>query len=210
MHLTQQRILDLLANNEKFGTLSLRKIAEQIGAEGKPQTAKYHLQKLEEAGFIQSAEGVYKLVKKGYNSASKGPIFSVPIVGSANCGPATIFADQNIQGYLKVSSSLLPRTKNKLFGIIADGMSMNACSVNNKSIESGDYVLVDSEYNSYKDGDIVVAIIDGMATIKEYTNDSKNKRIILRSLSTEKYLPIYLHQGDDFILNGKVVDIIKS
>lgn len=212
MHIIQKQLLDLIATHEDFGSYSLRKIAEMVGAGGKPQTAKYHLQQLEKDGLIQMnlEAGVIRLVKRGYAKASASPIYSLPVVGSANCGPATIFAEQNIDQYLKISSSLLPRNKSNLYALIADGDSMNKAEIDGKTIESGDFVLVDSEYKSYKKGDVVVAAIDGLATIKRYREDKPNKRIILEADSTEKYLPIFIHGGDDFQISGKVVGIIKS
>lgn len=212
MHIIQKQLLDLIATHEDFGSYSLRKIAEMVGAEGKPQTAKYHLQKLAEGGLIQMnlEAGVIKLVKRGYAKASTSPIYSLPVVGSANCGPATIFAEQNIDQYLKISSSLLPRNKSNLYALIADGDSMNKAEIDGKTIKSGDFVLVDSEYKTYKNTDIVVAVIDGLATIKRYREDKVNRMIILEADSTEKYLPIFIHEGDDFQISGKVVGIIKS
>ncbi len=212
MHRIQQQILDLIATHDDFGSYSLRKIAEMIGAKDKPQTAKYHLQKLEEDGLIQMNldEKVIKLVKRGYSKASTSPIYSLPIAGSANCGPATIFAEPNVEQYLKVSTSILPRNKKDLYALIADGDSMNRAEVKDgKVIESGDFVLVDSGYKNYQNGDIVVAVIDGLATIKRYKFDSTNKIIVLEADSTHKYLPIFIHEGDDFNLSGKVVGIIK-
>lgn len=213
MHFTQQQLLDLLANGTDLGSMSLRKIAELIGAAGKPQTAKYHLQQLESDGLIQMnlEEGIIKLVKRGFNKASSSPLYSLPVVGSANCGPATIFVDQNIEQYLKVSTSLLPRNKKNLYALIADGASMNKAEVEpGKTIESGDFLLVDHEYKNYKNGDIVVAVIDSMATVKRFRNDKAHNRIVLEADSTQRYLPIYIHEGDDFQLSGKVVGIIKN
>jgi repressor LexA len=213
MHRIQKQLLDLIATHEDFGSYSLRKIAGMVGAEGKPQTAKYHLQQLEKAGLIQMnlEEGVIRLVKKGYSKASPSPIYSLPVVGAANCGPAAIFAEQNVDSYLKISSSLLPRNKKGLYALIADGDSMNKAEAEpGKTIESGDFVLVDSEQKSYRNGDIVVAVIDGLATIKRYRYDKENQQIVLEADSMEKYLPIFLHEGDDFLLNGKVVGIIKN
>lgn len=213
MHIIQKQLLDLIATHEDFGSYSLRKMAEMVGAKGKPQTAKYHLQQLEKDGLIQLnlEAGIIKLVKRGYAKASTSPIYSLPIVGSANCGPATIFAEQNVDQYLKISSSMLPRNKSNLYALIADGDSMNKAEIEKgKTIESGDFVLVDSEYKNYKTGDIVVAVIDNMATIKRFREDKPNNRIILEADSTEKYLPIFIHEGDNFLLSGKVVGIIKS
>lgn len=213
MHIIQKQLLDLIATHSDFGSYSLRKIATMIGAEGKPQTAKYHLLQLEKDGLIQMnlEAGVIKLVKRGYAKASSSPIYSLPVVGSANCGPATIFAEENIDQYLKVSSSLLPRNKKGLYALIADGNSMNLAVVETgKTIESGDFVLIDSDYLNYKTGDFVVAVIDGLATIKRLRIDKAHDRLVLEAVSTDKYLPIYIHEEDDFQLSGKVVGIIKS
>lgn len=213
MHNKQKQLLALIDTDPNVGSYSLRTIADKIGVPNKPQIVKYHLQKLEEAGLIAMnlEQGVIKPVKKGFVKSTINTVFSLPVVGSANCGPATIFAEQNIQQYLKVSSSMLPYNKKELYALIADGSSMNKAEVEaGKTIESGDFVLVDSGYKSYKNGDIVVAVIDGLATIKRYRLDKENDRIVLEADSTEKYLPIFIHAEDDFQLSGKVVGIIKS
>lgn len=211
MNIIQKQLLNLIVNTPDIGSLSLRKISELIGAKGKPQIAKYHLQQLEKAGLIQMNldEGILRVVKQGYNHVSKSPLFAIPVVGAANCGPATVYADQKIEKYLKISSSLLPRNKNRLFAILADGDSMNQADVNGKTIESGDYVLVDGEVKNYANGEIVVAVIDGLATIKEFYRDRSNNRIILKAKSDHEYMPIYISEDDQFIINGKVVDVIK-
>ena len=211
MNIIQTQLLNLIASNPEMGSFSLRKIAELLGAKGKPQIAKYHLQQLEKRGLIQMNldEGVLKLVQKGYNHATKSPLFAIPIVGAANCGPAVTYADQKVDSYLKISSSLLPRNKNRLFAIKADGDSMNRAKINGKSIETGDYVLVDRE-TKYGNGDVVLAIVDGLATIKEFYLDRTHNRIILKANSDHEYMPIYIGEDDQFIINGKVVDVIKN
>ena len=90
---------------------------------------------------------------------------------------------------------------------------MNIAKIGSKKqpIENGDFVLVDSGVKTYKNGDVVVAVIDGMATIKQYENDTTNNRIVLRAQSNkEDYLPIFIHEGDDFEISGKVVGVIKG
>lgn len=211
MNIIQTQLLNLIASTPEMGSFSLRKIAELLGAKGKPQIAKYHLQQLEKRGLIQMNldEGVLKLVQKGYNHATKSPLFAIPVVGAANCGPAVTYADQKVDSYLKISSSLLPRNKNRLFAIKADGDSMNQAKINGKSIETGDYVLVDREAK-YGNGDVVLAIVDGLATIKEFYLDKTHNRIILKANSDHEYMPIYIGEDDQFIINGKVVDVIKN
>ena len=211
MHDTQARLLTM-ARSQNLGKLSLRQIAGLIDADGRPQVVKYHLRKLEEAGLIQLnlEKGVIKPVVKGIQNKVRGLFYSLPIVGAANCGPATVFADERVEGYLKVSTRMLPRRKDDLYVLVADGPSMNRAVVHgDDTIEDGDYVVVDSAARSPKNGDIVVAVIDGMATIKRYREEPKRSRIVLKAESTENYCPIYIHESDDFSISGKVVDVIK-
>jgi len=82
-----------------------------------------------------------------------------PIVGTANCGPATIFAEENFQGFLRVSSKLIGRSKpTGLYAIKADGSSMNRAEVNGKRIEDGDLVIIDKESQNPSTGDVILAI----------------------------------------------------
>lgn len=212
MHDTQARLLTL-ARTQNLGKLSLRQIAKFIDAEGKPQVVKYHLRQLERSGLIQLNldKGVIKPVVKGLANHVRSLFYSLPIVGAANCGPATVFADERVEGYIKVSAKMLPHRKEALYVLVADGPSMNLAEVRKgATIEDGDYVVVDSSQKNPKDGDIVVAVIDGMATIKRYREDKKGKRILLEADSTEKYHPIIVHSGDDFAISGKVVEVIKK
>lgn len=213
MHDVQARLLTLAKQNNQLGKQSLRQIAKFIGEEGKPQMVKYHLQKLEQTGLIQLnlTKGVIKPVHKGVATRVRNLFYSLPIVGAANCGPATVFADERIEGYVQVSTKMLPRRKSDLYALVADGPSMNRAVIHgNDTIEDGDYVVVDSAARTPRNGDVVVAVIDGMATIKRYTEDKKRNRIILEADSTEDYRPIFVHETDDFSISGKVVGVIKK
>jgi len=213
MHKFQVALLNL-AKSQDLGALSLRQIAKLLGVENKPQIVKHHLLQLDKAGLMQVNldKGVIKPINRGFNlKAIKSLFYSLPVVGAANCGPATIFADERIEGYLKVSAKMLPRKKQDLYVLIAEGPSMNLAQVRpGVTIESGDFVVVDSSYKNPKNGDIVVAVIDGMGTIKRYKNDRQNDRIVLESESTETFMPIFIHDGDDFMISGKVVEVIKK
>ena len=209
----QQKLYNM-AQNQDLGKLSLRQIADFIGAPGKPQIAKHHLLQLDKKGLLRVNldEGVVDVVKRGViNKRRKAGIFSLPIIGAANCGSATIFADERVEGYLKVSSKILPHRKKDLFVLVASGNSMNATNFEGKTIEDGDYVIADSNYFSPKPGDVVVSVIDRMANIKRFKWDTKNKQVILMSESSEKgHHPIFIHEDDNFVISGKVVDVIKK
>lgn len=210
MNIIQEKLLQII-DEKNVGGLTLRQIGEMI-QEKLPQKIKHHLSQLERKGFILIDKKNKKISRISNQTKSSNLFISIPIVGSANCGPAALYADQNIEGYLKISKRLIPNKKS-VFAIKADGNSLNKASingVNGKNIESGDYVIVDSEKTLPHDGDYIVSIIDGMANIKKYRLDRKNSRIALLSESTQEYSPIFIHEADDFKISGKIVDVIKK
>lgn len=218
MHPVQEKLLKL-SRKENLAKLSLRQMAGLIGMpEESPQKIKHHLLQLQKKGFItiDRSRGVMKRVEniptwaKGLLKKTS-QLFSIPVVGAANCGPANIFAEQNFQGFLKVSSKLIGRSKpDGLFAIKADGSSMNRAEISGKRIEDGDFIIIDKNDVSVRTGDIVLAIIDNKATVKRFIDDRNNGQIVLKADSSFDYEPIYLHPDDEFSINGKVVGIIKN
>lgn len=195
-------------------------MAKQIGMpHGSPQKIKHHLLQLEKKGFlsIDRVKGVM-----GRSSSNPGwargllnktsRLFSIPIIGIASCGPLTIFAEQNFQGFLRVSSKLVGRQKPEgLYAIKASGSSMNRANVKGDKIEDGDYVIVDKNDIDVTTGNVVVAIVDNRGTIKRFIDDrAEHGQIVLKSDSSFDYDPIYLHPDDDFTISGKVVGVIKK
>lgn len=210
MHKIQEQILKLSAHKE-LGKLSLRQIGRLIDEGEYPQKIKHHLLQLEKNGLIRinRLEKEIAKTKPGLTTASK--LISVPILGSANCGPATIYAEQNIEGYLTISGRLLSKKKD-IFAIKASGYSMNKANINGECIEDGDYVVVDPKYRSVRNGDYVLSVIDGVANIKRYFNDKDNRRIILLSESSASFSPIFIHYDDmdNYLVNGKIIQVIKK
>ncbi len=218
MHEIQEKLLRI-SRKENLAKLSLREVARLIGMpEEPPQKIKHHLTQLQKKGFLSldRAKGVMER-SASEPSWSKGllektaKLFSIPIIGTANCGPATIFAEQNFQGFLRVSSKLVGRTKPRgLYAIKADGLSMNRAKVGEKYIEDGDFVIVDSQQKNITTGDIILAIVDNKGTIKRFIDDrAANDQIVLMADSSFDYEPIYIHAGDEFNVSGKVVGLIK-
>ena len=89
---------------------------------------------------------------------------------------------------------------------------MNRASVNGKSIDDGDYVIVDGEDKNVKTGDYVLSVISGLANIKRFTEDKVNRQIVLQSESSQFFPPIHIHEDDldEYLVNGKVVEVIKD
>jgi len=217
MHPIQEKLLNL-SKERNLAQVSLREMAAAIGLpDESPQKIKHHLQQLEKKGFftIDRAHGLMDKAKllPGLVSGlltEASSLFSIPIVGTANCGPATLYAEQNFEGFLRVSGRLLGRASPAgLYAIKTNGSSMNRAEIGGKKIEDGDYVVIDSGRREPANNDIVLAIIDNKATIKRFIDDRANGQVILKADSSYDYEPIYLHPDDDFLINGKAVAVIK-
>lgn len=206
MHQVQTKLLKLI-KQKNIGGMTLREIGELVDEEH-PQKIKYHLDQLEKKGFIKNDRKNGVVEKKQRTSSIASPFVSIPIVGMANCGPATIFAEQNVEGHLRVSRRMVPKTQD-LFAVRAEGISMNRAEINGKTIEDGDYLIIDSNYLAPKNMDVVLSIIDESANIKRFVRNPDGT-IVLMSDSSRDFPPIYIHAEDDFEINGKVIEVIKK
>ncbi len=176
-----------------------------------PQKIKHHITQLEKNGLISVDWQNKRITKTAPGKADHSPLLSIPIVGSANCGPVTIFADQNIEGFVKISKVILGlKAIGDFFAIRASGNSMNRARISGRNIEDGDLVIVDPKQKEPRNGDYVLSIIDNLANIKKFFKDVKNKYIVLSSESTEDYPPIYIHPREDYFVSGKVIYVIKK
>ena len=179
-------------------------------------TAHYYIQKLEEEGYLQKVSNQPRSINVNSNEFMKSILpksvesFSIPVLGSANAGPATSLAEENISGYLKVSHKDINR-KNGVFALRVEGDSMNKAKIAGKNLEEGDFVVIDSEYRSPKNGDYVLSVIDGYANLKKFERDNKTGEVLLISESTNpKHKPIYISSEDNFMINGRIVNVVKK
>ena len=206
MHYIQQKILSF-ADKINLKRDGLRQIGRLVG-ESHPFKVSYHLKKLEENGFIKINKKTGEIKQTKKEKPQRGLFLAIPVLGEANCGEANIFAEENLEGYIKVSKNIV-KGGNNLIAIRASGNSMNKASINGKNIEDGDYVIVDTkkqpQSNSY-----VLAITDNCANIKKILIDSKNKIISLIPESTENHPVIFVHENDKFLINGVVKHVIKK
>ena len=197
-----------LASHEDLGHMSYREIGRTIGGVH-PQTVKNALEKLISNGML-TADVNRNIIRKVDPSKTTGSLVPIPIFGSANAGPATIFADETLQGYLQISKTLLPKDIRKIFAVRVSGNSMNNARVKGNLIEDGDYALVDASQTDPRDG-IVLSTIDDVANVKRLSRDEINGRIILSSDSKEDFAPIYIDADDTetYRINGVVIDVMK-
>lgn len=215
----QKEVLDFIESYTKKNSFapSLEEIRKHFSL-ASVSTAHHYVKKLEEGGYVSKADnqprGVAILAADFMGSSVSGNIFgfdyiSIPLVGAANCGPATMLAEENVEGYLSIPKTLVSK-KSGIFALRAIGNSMNRASVKGKSIDEGDLVLIDSEDRDVRDGDYVLSIIDGAANLKRYSLDRKLGQVKLLSESSESFKPIFILPGDDFAINGKIIAVIKQ
>lgn len=209
LHEIQRKILKI-AQTQDISKLSLREIGELIGEEH-PQKIKHHLEQLRKKKLL-ALNGPRNIVAdiKGAIQASEA-IINVPILGDANCGKATLLAEEDLKGYLPVSKTLLKKIRG-IFALKAVGDSMNKANIDGQAIEDGDYVIVDTTDKVPVSGAYVVSIIDRAVNIKRLYMDEEDERFVLMSESKKEYPPIFIHANDmsEYLINGKVLQVIKK
>lgn len=179
-------------------------------------TAHHYINKLQREGYIikdsnqprsivvQPAEFIKKIVPKHIE------YFSVPLLGVANAGTATIFAEENVEGHVRISRNMMSR-KDGVFALRVEGDSMNKAKISGKNLNEGDFVLIDSKYRNPQNGDYILSIIDNCANLKKFEKDKRTGMIKLVSESTNKiHKPIYISSEDDYMVNGKVIAVLKK
>src|SRR5690349_14126694 len=133
MHPIQEKLLQL-SKEKNLAQMTLREMAQAIGmANESPQKIKHHLTQLQKKGFLLIDRSRGRMQRGETKPAWASDIVQrakallrIPIVGAANCGPASIYAEQNYEGFLRISNKLAGvRSPDGIFAIKADGSSMN-------------------------------------------------------------------------------------
>lgn len=207
MNPIQQTLLDIarLENIEEIRRVDL---LNRVGCEY-PSQITHHLMQLIKRGDLVRRDG--RLMPA--LSTPQG-LVRIPVMGEADCGEATRFADGRVLDTLAVSPTLLSvKNPSTAYALIARGDSMNNTKINGKFIEDGDYVIV-QKVDGYmpQDGEIVVSIIGGLANIKKFVRDTIHGRLLLLSDSHRQkdYAPIIISEDDEFQVEARVMDVIKG
>jgi repressor LexA len=201
-----QAIKEFLSENGTMPTVrEIRDYSGRLGLKLKSLRSFFiYLNELENKGYIERTSEDRGITLKSITGKS---FMDVPVFGMANAGAATMFADQYIEGYIKVSKRIVK--DRDVFAIQISGTSMNKARVNGKTIQNGDFILVDATTKQYANGDKVLVVIDGLATVKTYrTVDGKNIALIPES-TDPTHRAIFLTEEDNFVINGKVIDVLK-
>jgi repressor LexA len=164
-----------------------------------PATAHVHLQQLIKKGYVQRTPGVARGLQVIRESVGKPKaIKHIPILGEVVAG-MPLLSEECCLGELAVDGSLL-HTGN-YFALRIKGDSMR-----DAGMLPGDYVVVRQQPIA-ESGDIVVALVDGEATIKRLkllpTGD------VELVAENPRYRPIQITANTPFLLLGKVIATSK-
>jgi len=152
-------------------------------------TIRYHLNKLQEAGYLRIQSGIKRAVTLVQRTDG------IPIVGRVSAGkPLT--AIENIEGYISLAD-IMRDAENK-FALRVKGDSMIGAG-----IVEGDNVIVRKQ-STAQNGDIVAALIGDEAVVKRFY--LKKGHVELHS-ENPKYEPII---GNQVEVLGKVVTVIRQ
>ncbi|MCA9552040.1 MAG: transcriptional repressor LexA [Myxococcales bacterium] len=179
----QRQILDFISKriDEQGYPPTIREIGEEMGIRS-TNGVNDHLKALERKGYLKreglksralrpvasESNGAEVTPLRGHGNVvdavlpNSGDIISVPVLGRVAAG-SPILADENIQATVQVDSFLLGGARgSKVFALRVSGDSMI-----DAGILDGDYIFVRKQLEA-RPFDIVVAMIDGEATVKRY------------------------------------------
>ena len=175
---------------------TLREIGLQFGIASTNGVEK-HLLALERGGHITRERGKSRGISVMGGSR---PAAAVPLLGRVAAG-VPVLSPENREGNLTVDASLFDvKTTQTVFALVVRGDSMM-----DAHILDGDTVLV-REQATARNGDIVVALVEGEATVKRFFLE--NDRIRLQP-ENRNMAPLYFDRGDLRII-GKVVGVMRK
>jgi len=194
----QQSILDFIRETMAVRGMppTMREIGAKFGIRSTNGVEK-HLSVLERSGHINRERG------KSRGIAAIGgsrPADIVPLLGRVAAG-VPVLSPENRDGDITVDLSLFAlKTSQNVFALGVRGDSMM-----DAHILDGDTVLV-REQATAANGDIVVALVDGDATVKRFFLENGRVRLQPENRTME---PMYFDGGDLRII-GKIVGVMRS
>ena len=186
----EKDILDYIKTtiNDEGYSPSVRDISTALNIKS-TSTVHLYLHKLEEKGYIQKEQGKSRTIRVDGTAQS-----GIPVIGEIAAG-SPIFAEQNFDG--RVDFKADGYDPENLFALHVKGESMI-----DAGILDGDLIVIDA--GSYaENGDIVAALVDNEATVKEFYKENGHYRLQPRN---EKMKPIIV---DECTVLGKVIASLR-
>ncbi len=173
---------------------SVREICAALGFKS-TSSAHQYIWRLAEKGYIDKGD----LKTRAIRVVGTESTIAVPIVGKVAAGEP-ILATENIEDYMSIGESFFSRDtlQNDNFILKVQGESMIEAGIND-----GDYIIV-TKQSTARNGQIVVAMIDGEATVKTFYKEDGHIRLQPQNSSMD---PIIVK---DCQIVGKVVGLFRK
>lgn len=178
----------------------LHKHLSSMGVEESLKSIMQVIESLEKKNLIKRDEQkrIYLVENENYSNLQN--VIALPLYGLASCGEALAYADGSAaDDFLQISKNLFYKSDlKKLFAVKALGDSMNKAGIND-----GDYVVFektdgDEDFN----GKTVVAVINGMATIKRFKKLGEGVIGLFPESTNKTHHPIYISETDSIMIAG--------
>jgi len=191
----QQQVLDFIGHfieSEGFSP-TLQEIALHLGIRGNLGVLR-HLSALEKKGYLKRVSGQ----SRGIVLANRNSSQRLPVVGSVAAGPLTE-ALENTEDYIDVDPLLIKGEGSFVLRVRGDSMI-------EAHIVDGDLAVVRPQAVA-ENGEVVVAMLNGEATLKRFYQEKNHIRLQPENSSLK---PILLAPEDgEVLVVGKVTGIIR-
>ncbi len=183
---------------------SVREICAALSISG-PAGVLKHLKALERKGRIRRVPGASRAIELTKTPPRLSPhtqnTVALPIVGEVRAGGPEL-AVEDVSGYATLDSSIfgLSAGREGAFILRALGESMTGAG-----IDDGDHLLV-VPCPEPSNGDIVVAVVEGEATVKRFSADERGVTLSPENPSMEQILVT----GGELSIKGRVASVIKN
>jgi repressor LexA len=197
----QQEVLDFIRTfTEAHGVPpTVREIGGRFHVT--PRAAFDHLRALERKGFLRRRSTEGRTSRALTLAVPARTAREVPILGRIAAG-APLLAEENREGTLPLDPAWVGGHGDDVFSLRVRGESMI-----NAHIVEGDLVLVRRQDHAQA-GDIVVALVDGEATVKRFARDTH--AVVLKP-EHPTMGPIVVREGEKEVrILGKVVGLVRG
>lgn len=174
---------------------SLADIAERFGFASR-SVARKHITALSQAGFIDVTPNQARGIRLA-EPLRRPEILEVPVLGQVAAG-APIGPDLDIHEQLLLDPSLFRRTPDYLLKVRGDSMIEDG-------IFDGDLVGIRQQADA-RDGQIVVARLDGEVTIKRLQRSGNGYQLLPRNPA---YAPIDVSPEREFFIEGVFCGLLR-
>ena len=178
---------------------SMAEIGEEMGISR--ATAYRYMMDLNQEGRI-SYDGKNRTIESDSIVKHDANMIQAAIIGSVHCGEPQ-FEEENIEAYINLPSQIFG--KDDCYILRASGDSMV-----DAGIDDGDLVVVRKQWFA-KDGEIVVALVDGESTLKIYHKaDNAGVPYLQAANRKEPYLYPDIYAHNSLYIQGVAVFVIKQ